>query len=203
MSKRIKLWLTALFLVAVIGISVASSIAISKVEKFDALREYEKIEKTRDGLTNYKKATKAKIAKLNSEVGAKEDILVTITLSRFLDKDQLAKLAADYNIKIHHTIVRSIEDNTGLRVTSALPPSKDGLYDEELLNDMSAGHKASFKGFIEIVGYVPNEKLVAMSNDKQIFLADPSADEHLNNNPKRDFMSGLFWNLEDLGMISK
>ncbi|GAW27509.1 hypothetical protein [Carboxydocella sp. ULO1] len=47
-----------------------------------------------------------------------------------------------------------------------------------------------------MVAYVPNKNLKELAANKLVFLADPSADEHLIANPKKDFMPGLFWKLD-------
>lgn len=61
---------------------------------------------------------------------------------------------------------------------------------------------ADLVGFIEARGYIPNRDLKALAADQLVFLADPSADQHLVSNPKKNFMPGVFWKLEDLGLVT-
>lgn len=44
---------------------------------------------------------------------------------------------------------------------------------------------------------VPVDQIEALEQDKQVFLVDGSGDPHFVSNPKKKYMPGVFWNLED------
>lgn len=198
-----KTLLVGLSLVVVLGIGIVSSDAYGQKPTFNALAAYEKIEQTEAGLMKYKSDNKGKLGKISSENAAKDEILVTVTFSKYLSEGQVVRLTNDYNLRLDHITARAIEGDTGLRATMQLSPTKGCIYDKATFDDMVSGHKASFKGFIEAVAYVPNEKLRDLASDNRIFLVDPSADNSIIENPESKHMPGIFWQLEDFDLIDE
>ncbi len=102
---------------------------------------------------------------------------------------------------MYHFLARAIEKKGSMRATISAGYREDTLFDREWLNRKLSGNEATFKGFIEAVAYIPSKNLKENINDKLVFLADPSADKHLVNNPRGKFVSGVYWHLEDLNML--
>jgi hypothetical protein len=115
----------------------------------------------------------------------------------------LEKLVKDNQLKVKHTLVRTIEKGTNLRGTLLLAPAEKGLFDKKVMDRIAARNDAVVKGFIEIVAMVPNSHLKTLSSDNLVFLVDTSGDEHFVSNPKKKYVPGVFWNLEDNNMISR
>lgn len=83
------------------------------------------------------------------------------------------------------------------------PTDKGDLYDKEILKDMLSVNNALFKGFIEMVAYMPSGEMDRLVNDALVFTVDPSADTHIIENPNNKFAHGVFWNLEEFKIISE
>ncbi|ADG83583.1 hypothetical protein [Thermincola potens] len=190
---KIILLLSLCLIIASIGVTSA---AYAGKKKFNWLATFETIEKSKVGIERYKNETKVKINDLNEKVDANQDIWVTITFAKPLNKQQVEDLINRYNIKIDHLIARAMERKTGLRGTLIVTTP-----DSDRIDPVLSENEADLKGFIEAVGYVPNKKLRELSEDKLLFVVDPSADDYFVDNPKKKCLKGLFWELEDYGMI--
>lgn len=200
-SKGLAIGLTATIItLGALGASLVATNAANP--RFDALDEYKKIEKTKQGLLKYKKETQSKIGKLKSETSPQEDILVTITFSKPFNEAQVVKLSNDYQLKINQVIGRAVEEN-GLRASFGLMPTSNGIIDKKTLDVMMNDKKAEVKGFIELVANVPSSNLQTLSDDPKVFSVDPSADESLATNPGKDTIPGVFWDLESNDMVAQ
>jgi hypothetical protein len=196
--------LIAASLATTILVANANTDAQSPKPKFNSIEHYDKkIKKSKEGLLSYKAETKKKIDKLTSEVASEEEIFVTITFTKPVNKAQVTKLVNDYNLKIGYSIAR-LKGENGLRSTMFTKASpENGFINEETTNLSSSQNKSEFKGFIELIGTVPSKKLQALASENFVFLVDPSADSHLVLNPKMDYVPGAFWKLEDNNMVTE
>jgi hypothetical protein len=179
---------------------VSATTTLTQKPKFNPFQAVEKV-RTKDGLLNYKKENDGKLNNLKNQLAQEESVFVTITLTKTFNQNELEKFITDYNLKVQHVIARDIEKSTGLRGTSIMSPNKDGKISYDKLHEMINRNDAVFKGFIEIVADVPVAKLQSLETDKSVFLVDPSGDPHLVENPKKKYMHGVFWDLENKNMI--
>ena len=191
----VSLCLTAALLIGVFCIAEAKA-----GDVFSPIKARREIENSESGLLQYKSANNEKIAKLNAEVNADEDILVTVTFAKPLNENQFTKIVNDYGLKVHHVLARAVEKDLK-RATISLGSQQDMLINKKYLENSLLRNEAKFKGFIEVVTYVPNKNLSNLANDKLVFLVDPSATKQLTENPRNKFMPGLYWSLEDLKMV--
>jgi hypothetical protein len=202
-KKMLVFFTTVMICVTSVGLSISTSKAQNSNpnSRFNALQAFKKVGVSKDTLLNYKKGNELRLNKLASKKAASEDVLATITLSGFLNQDQLLDLVRHHQLKPLRTHGRAVENN-GLRATFSLASTSEAPFDKDVLNKMVEEHPESrFMGFTELVVSVPTRNLQALANDSRVFLVDPSADKKLVSNPKGDFMPGLFWRLEDLGMV--
>lgn len=204
MKSKIKL-LMVVGTVALLGVaSVTTNAQISR-PNFNPVAEYEnKIKKSNNGLLSYKAENKKKLDKLSAEVVPEQEVFVTITFNKPLNKAQVTKLANDYDLKIRSSIAR-VKGENGLRGTMISNVSiEDGLINEETTNLSMSQNNSEFKGFIEVVGTITNKNLQALASlESFVFLVDPSADTNLVSNTKKRHMPGVFWLLEDNNMVAQ
>lgn len=217
MSKQNK-WLRLVALsLTIASVGLIGMIALTVTTQFSAVGSYMKIKRTKDGIEDYKKTANENLRKLMSDLPANQKVRVTITSSRYLSRAQLYKLFSDYDIEMKEVVARTVEQQPGglQRGTMAgleIPSEKElaQMLDNQVPSDTvdQSGKpfkrpKLTFKGFIEVKGYVPKNKIEALSRDPHVYLVDPAADSHLANNPRGKFMSGLSWILEDEGMVAE
>ncbi|GAW27508.1 hypothetical protein ULO1_00780 [Carboxydocella sp. ULO1] len=62
-----------------------------------------------------------------------------------MNENQLVNLVNVYQLKVNHIIARAIEEDTGLRATISLEPTKDEIIDKQFLKEMILSHKVVFK----------------------------------------------------------
>ncbi|MFC4767536.1 hypothetical protein [Effusibacillus consociatus] len=199
-------WLLATLLVGGLGTAVAGIASATQEEqkpKFNPFQIHQKIVKSKEGLLKYKKESENTLKKLQNEISQQEEVFVTITLAKPINEGQLTKLVNNYKLNVQHTLIRSIEKDTKLRGTLLMSPSEKGLFDKTALDRIMTQNDATFKGFIEIVATVPNANLQGLASDQLVFLVDSSGDEHFVFNPKKKYVPGVFWDLEDTNMISE
>lgn len=156
---------------------------------FDPLRSYASIKKTEPGLLEYKAKCVKRLESMDKRFPAEDKVFVTATFTRYLSKEEVGRLEKEHQLKIHLIMSRSIEKDTGLRGTIGEKSYK-------------GKHRRDFIGFIEVVAEIPNARLKDLATDRHVFLVDPSADSHFVSNPEKDYMPGVFWALEDLGMLA-
>ncbi|GAV25600.1 hypothetical protein ciss_15330 [Carboxydothermus islandicus] len=190
-------------LVCIVSFTIVRVEALQKEPIFNPIAAYKVVGTSKTDLINYKNQVKVKIDKINETLSPNENVLVTITFIKPLNQKELAELVQNYSLSVLQIKGRVIENKTGLRATISLSPENGNLFNTSDLEQMIKRNDAVFKGFIEIVANVKREKLVSLSEDKLVFLVDPSADKHLISNPKKKFMPGVFWNLEDNGLVAE
>lgn len=121
-----------------------------------------------------------------------------------MEENELHALVARHGLRVDQITGRAIERMSGVRATFGVTPdSRNDLFDSAKLDEMLERNGADFRGFIEARVFVPNRSLSALASDGLVFLADPSADEHLVSNPNHDFMPGVYWKLENLGLVPR
>lgn len=204
MKSKVKLLMVA-GIVTLIGVTSVTTNAQILKPNFNPVAEYEnKIKKSKNGLLSYKAENKKKLDKLNAEVDLEQEVFITITFNKPLNKAQVTKLANDYELKIRSSIAR-VKGENGLRGTMiSNVPTEDGLINEETTNLSMSQNNSEFKGFIEVVGTIPNKNLQALASlESFVFLVDPSADTNLVLNTKKRHMPGVFWLLEDNNMVAQ
>lgn len=203
MKSKIKL-LMVTGIIAVIGVATVTTNAQISKPNFNPIAEYDnKIKKSKNGLLSYKAENKKKLNDLTAEVAPEQEVLVTITFTKPLNKAQVAKLVNDYDLKIRYSIAR-LKGENGLRGTMISNVStENSLINEETTNLSMKQNNSEFKGFIEVVGTIPNKNLQALASENFVFLVDPSADTHLVSNPKKRHMPGVFWQLEDNNLVTE
>ena len=153
---------------------------------FDMFSMAEEISQGKDSLLNYKARIDKVLDKIKIEQSPTEKYFVTISLSKYLSKEELEKLIKDYNIEVLAIEGRSIENGTMLKGTFFVAPENGMLYDEKLLLDMLKRNDAELKGFTAIIANVQNQDIQKLRNDKMVFLIDTSADGHFARNPKHE-----------------
>ncbi len=204
MKNKIKL-LMVVGIAAVIGVASVTTNAQVLKPNFNAVAEYEnKIKKSKKELLLYKAENKKKLDKLNAEVDPEQEVFVTITFNKPLTKAQVTKLANDYDLKIRSSIAR-VKGENGLRGTIISNVSTgDDFINEETTNLSMSQTNSEFKGFIEVVGTIPNKNLQELASlESFVFLVDPSADTNLVLNTNKRHMPGVFWLLEDNNMVTQ
>lgn len=174
-------------------------------DMFSIVREFSL---SKDHLLNYKNKVDKVLDKIKVEKSPFEKYFVTITFSKFVNKEELEKLVKAYNIEVLAIEGRSIEKGTNLKGTFLVAPENGMLYDEKLLLDMLKRNDAEFKGFTAIIGNIQNKDMQELRNDKIVFLIDPSADPHFVRNPKHEktnswdgYAPDVFAELEEYSLI--
>ena len=165
-----------------------------------------KITETEKGLFYYKKVATATLDDLKTHLNKEEMIYVTITLNRPISLEEYKTFIEKNDINARMSIFRMVE-KSGLRGTGTLPGGFDGDFNEEYiqkhLSDMEKRLDSSFKGIIEIVGYVKVKNVDGLKQDPQIFLIDPSLDPHIVPNRTEDYMPGVYWELEKYNIVTE
>lgn len=193
----------ALTLALTLGIGLTVSAAKSQKPLLNSLGIHKNLDKTKSGILKYKENNNDKLRKLSKSLPPQEEVFVTVTLAQPLNENQTIELINNYGLEPRLVIARAIEGN-GMRGTIAsLVPAVEGLINQETLAISMNQNNSKFKGFIEIIGEVPNDKIQALSSDKLVFLVDPSADKYFASTRKGDYMPGFFWYLEDNHMIGQ
>lgn len=164
-------------------------------------KAYKEIGDTKADINGYKSEIAGKINQLQEELSPEENILVTVSFNRPVEKDTLTNLIKEHDLRVKEILGRTIEKGTGLRGTVQLASQDSELYDEEVFEHMVSSNNAVFKGFIEIIGYVKVKNIDQLAKNQSVFLVDPSADNHLVSNPKEKTMPGVFWKLEDNSLV--
>ncbi|MFO7296423.1 MAG: hypothetical protein C0P72_010450, partial [Clostridia bacterium] len=201
MNKKIVAF--AAFLVLLVGVGYAVTDAETlKKQKFNPISSYHEIAKSKSNLIEYKNKVEEKLKELNNEASSEKEVFVTLTFTKPLNEGELANLVSKYNIKVDQIKGRAIEKGTGLKATFGLKPVEGQLIDKIALENILSQNEAVFKGFIEAVVVIKNKDLQELKNEKLVYLADPSADEHFVSNPKHDSMPGVYWELEKYNLVA-
>jgi len=144
------------------------------------------VSESKGSLVNYKNKVNKVLDRIKKEKPPQENYFVTITFSRYMNKEDIKGLVDKYNIKVLAIEGRSIEKGTNLKGTFFVAPENGMLYDRKSLFDMLQRNNSEFKGFISVIVNIKNEDIQKLRNDKIIFLIDPSADTHFVSNPKHE-----------------
>lgn len=116
MKSKLKL-LMVTAIIAVIGVATVTTNAQISKPNFNPIAEYDnKIKKSNNGLLSYKAENNKKLNNLTAEVAPEQEVFVTITFNKPLNKAQVAKLVDDYDLKIRYSIAR-LKGENGLRGT--------------------------------------------------------------------------------------
>ncbi|MGM0882157.1 MAG: hypothetical protein ACQEXQ_14105 [Bacillota bacterium] len=175
--------------------------AESKPPLFNPAALYKQAGESQADLLNFKNMIKGKFGQLNG-VNPEEDIFVTVTLNRPISASELKTIVEKHGLVVNQIYGRAIE-SSGVRATLMVTPENGQFFNSETLDRMMNSNNAEFKGFIEIIANVKNKNLESLADDSLVFLVDPSADELLSQNPKKNPAYGAFWKLEDNKMISQ
>ena len=197
MKKSLKY---SLFLVVSMAV-VITILGFGKEKQYDPIGQYIQIEKTKEGLQSYKeKKNKEQKDKLKTtDLGQK--IATTITFNNYLNHSQVQKLITDYGLEVEYLVARTIERETGLKGTVTVPVTE--LSDDTKLKSLLQRNEADVKGYIEAVAFVPSIKFELLMSDKNVFLADASADNAFSHNPAGEKAQGLFWSLEKENVLEE
>lgn len=202
MQRRRKLSI-ALTLSLTLGIGLTVSAATSQKPLLNSEGIHKNLDKTKFGILNYKQKNQDKLRKLSNSLPPEEEVFVTVTLAKPLNENQAIELINNYGLEPRLAIARAKEEN-GMRVTIAsVVSAQEGLINKETLVTSMSQNSSRFKGIIEIIGEVPNNKIQALSSDKFVFLVDPSADKYFASTRKGDYIPGFFWYLEDNHMVGQ
>jgi hypothetical protein len=204
-SKKTMRFLLISSVVLATVIAASSSIYANKQEpKYDPLVAFDKIDKSsKDGLLKFKKQNEEKIKDVKNLAKSEEEIMVTVTFSKYLSEDELKKVVNSNQLRVHHIIGRGVEPD-GKESTFVMEPTKDGqIVNKDVLGDWETRFQSKTKGFIELGGYVRADQIEKLSKDTKIYSVDVSADQHLANNPKKKFAHGVFWEIEHKDLITE
>lgn len=141
---------------------------------------------SKEHLLNYKNKIDKVLDRIKDKESPFEKYFLTITFSKYINKEELERLVKAYNIEVLAIEGRSIEKGTNLKGTFLVGPENGMLYDEKLLLDMLKRNNTEFKGFAAIIGNIQNKDIQRLRNNKIVFLIDPSADTHFVRNPKHE-----------------
>lgn len=202
--KKLNLIIVGIGLMTVVGLAgkgIATADIVSPLPQFNVIKAYEQVGRGKASLLNYKNSVSGKIEKIQREVKPDEKIFITITLVKPASEDQVANLINNFGLSVRHLKGRFNETDTGLRGTIGLTPVNGNPFGS--FSEVFTGNNDEFQGFIEIMAEVPNKNLKPLINNPLVYLADPTADNHLVYNPKNNPMPGVFWSLEDTGMVAQ
>lgn len=196
-----------IFGVAFLTTSVIASqrlIAVGETQKqlFDPIERYRlEVVNNSSGLVGYKTDVSQVLGELVNSLDDDARIFSTITFSEALSPLKVQQLVSSYGLDVKHTHIRTLEPN-GLRGTLFINTAATGeIISEEVIGQIEENSNASFVGVIELVAEVPAAQAIALNLDGSVYLVDPSADSRLVENPTEDYMPGLFWQLEEKGII--
>lgn len=169
-------------------IGLVGSISPAYAKNEPSIAQYNSIEKSLDGVTNYK----SKINNINKGLKEKKvkDITCTITFNKTLDDDSLEEYIKSHKIKPIQIQSRGIENNE--RITGA------SIYHNNMKKQLKElMGEAAFLGFTDMYCKIDYDNIEQIENDPLTFLVDTSLDDSVTNS-KEFFPHSLTWLLEDL-----
>jgi hypothetical protein len=164
-------------------------------KRFSAIKQYEKIEKSKTGLEKYKNEKKAKNVMLKKE--KVKDILTTVTFSKPINQKDLSKLIEKNKLdKVHQIQARFLSD-TGERITMSTKYSSDAQMTEEIEGVLEKLGNAEFTGYTDMSVTVDYSALDSIEKEDFVYLADTSGDSYFTKEKDGDNPHPLTWDLED------
>jgi len=94
------------------------------------------------------------------------------------------------------------EKTTNLRGTLQFAVDGDPRSEQDEFNQMISSNERVFQGFIEAVGHIQVENIDKLCKNELVFLVDPSADQRFFYNPDKKSAPGVFWKLEEYGLVA-
>jgi hypothetical protein len=197
--------------IAIPAISFADQNNPATVQPFEPVDQYAEIEKTAEGLTNYKEEIIEEIDSIdNSKL---KDIFTTITFIKPISFADLSKVIDKYHLSVEVVEVRHIVDNERYTTAILFEESLDNIEKqaEQLTDDLDG----ALKGYIDIYASVDASYLSKLINDELIYLADISGDaategkitkdgevrnEYRFDDGIDDFPQAISWQIEDIGI---
>lgn len=188
----------------------------SSVEEFiNPAFDYNRIEKSINGIEGYKENVKERNKKLiENKI---DNILTTITFKRPILIEEFAKFLNQHNIQqnqISEIQARALEtDGTRVTIGSLI---KGNIYqtDVDMQQKYIADFDAEFTGYTSLYCFIDHKTLIDIESDPITYLADTSGDMYFQGKTEADglkrnkdvkgikrFPISLTWDLEDIGYI--
>lgn len=178
---------------------------------FDVIASYLEIEKTPEGLEQYKSKVNENIDML--EDGELDGIYATITFNSAVSFEDMEELVDEYDLDVKMVEARSVVSGERFTTMIQCDGSLDGV-EEEIEKSQSELTDGTFSGYIDMCVAIDSDNLKDASEDENIFLVDTSGDaavcqgatiqdgeernKELFNDDVAQFPQALSWDLEDI-----
>lgn len=179
-------------------------------EMSSSIENYENINKTVNGLENYKNSVEEKTI-IFTENDVKK-VHATITFKEAISENELKNFLSQHNITLVQTQARLIKDDE--RNTISVK-TEDVNKTIETVNQVASDVGGEFKGYIDLYVYLDSDKIEETQGDSRVYLVDTSADALLKGNLEENgllrnaeyfkestgaFPHALSWDLEELNL---
>lgn len=199
MKRKLIAIIPAILLSSAFFLSRAVEVRSQQTEKpvFDSISRYkDEVVENPLGLIGYQTEITRTLQSLVDSLDGSEEVFSTLTFVEPLPGDAVRSLIDQYNLTPTYVISRTMGDDGMVGTSFAIVGSDGEITHPEIVSQLEeSGHR--YLGIVELVAEVPASRLLALNLDRNVYLVDPSADDSLVQNPSRDYMMGLSWELLD------
>jgi len=181
-------WFLVLGLIVVVGslIQVTNTVHASKA--YNSVSEYKSIERSIDGIEQYKAKVKENLRRLEKE--KVNNIAATITFEKPLSFEELQTYVKKHQITPRQIQCRALDGNDRLTIAVKQQKNMHEIVQKQI-------ESATFIGYIDMYAILDSKQIPELETDPLTFLVDTSGDSYFTGSDK-EFPHALSWLLEDL-----
>ena len=204
-SKKV----VALLSIIVLMVLLLAIAETEKVVAFDSVKQYESIEKSAKGFSEYKLSNDSLIDGLSKK--ELDNVRCTVTFNEAISMDELKKLCEEEGVDLKVVETRHSIGDERYTTATIFNGNFADLQNElhEITNDLGGG----FVGIVDIYACVDSKSLDKIRDNQKVFLVDISGDaasmgHYVKDGEKRnkahvddglnDFPQALSWDLETM-----